>query len=339
MKKILFVVAGYPGIGMGHVFRVYDLAKKLSGYKILILCTKKSLNAFNFLQQFNDNEIILQNDSMSILDYIKNISPNIVINDILNTSKVYIESIINLGIRVINFEDIGEGAMYADLTINAIYSYGSGKKCLYGHEYFDLRDEFINSDRAVIRKKVKKILLTFGGEDQNNLSLKFLKILESSLSELNFEIITGPAYSYNLELSNYIKLSGVNIAWSKNVVNMHNHMLSADLVISSNGRTTYELAALGIPSIIISANEREMTHTFAGSAGFINLGLHTHVSDLDFIKAVKTLMPYKKRLNIHNDLLRLNLTEGKNKIINEILAVIESGKQGKAILKEPLIYF
>jgi spore coat polysaccharide biosynthesis predicted glycosyltransferase SpsG len=40
-------------------------------------------------------------------------------------------------------------------------------------------------------------------------------------------------------------------------------MKGADLGITSNGRTVYELAAMGVPMISISQNERETLHLFA----------------------------------------------------------------------------
>ena len=40
-------------------------------------------------------------------------------------------------------------------------------------------------------------------------------------------------------------------------------MFAADIAFSSAGRTVYELALAGTPSIIMAQNERELTHFFA----------------------------------------------------------------------------
>ena len=57
-------------------------------------------------------------------------------------------------------------------------------------------------------------------------------------------------------------------------------MLEADLIFTSAGRTTYEVASIGVPTIVLAQNDRELTHFFASSEfGFINLGLGYNVSN------------------------------------------------------------
>jgi spore coat polysaccharide biosynthesis predicted glycosyltransferase SpsG len=52
-------------------------------------------------------------------------------------------------------------------------------------------------------------------------------------------------------------------------------MANADLAISSNGRTVYELAHMNVPGIVIDQHVREGTHHFACEEnGFVNLGLY-----------------------------------------------------------------
>ncbi|MFR3925625.1 MAG: hypothetical protein ACLTXI_10635 [Collinsella sp.] len=61
---------------------------------------------------------------------------------------------------------------------------------------------------------------------------------------------------------------------------MSDHMRKADMALSSQGRTTFELACMGVPTIVLAENEREQLHTFAQmDNGFINLGLGSEVSD------------------------------------------------------------
>ncbi|HIQ28910.1 MAG TPA: hypothetical protein EYH42_10520 [Sulfurovum sp.] len=56
-------------------------------------------------------------------------------------------------------------------------------------------------------------------------------------------------------------------------------MLAADVIFTSAGRTTYEIASLGVPAIVLAQNERELTHFFASNEfGFLNLGLGYNVS-------------------------------------------------------------
>ena len=59
---------------------------------------------------------------LSKILYLKlEISPDIIINDILDTSTDYMLKLKNMGIKVFNFEDLGPGAEYADGVFNALY--------------------------------------------------------------------------------------------------------------------------------------------------------------------------------------------------------------------------
>ncbi|KHD27711.1 hypothetical protein [Xenorhabdus nematophila] len=90
-------------------------------------------------------------------------------------------------------------------------------------------------------------------------------------------------------------------------------MLDSDIAIVSNGRTVYELAALGIPSISISSNEREDLHNFPEEAGFLKLGLHSNIPDDLFIKSLINILDYKTRLAIHKKTNEIDLKKWKKK--------------------------
>ncbi|RAX09233.1 hypothetical protein CKY10_12320 [Photorhabdus sp. HUG-39] len=307
---------------MGHTFRVADLSKSLKNNDVYVLCTHESINAFNYLKSL-DIKLILQNRNIPIYQYVKKINPNLVINDTLDTDESYIDAIKNLGKKIITFEDTGSGVKKTDLTINAIYSSGRYPHVLYGHNYIDLRDEFISSNRIKINKMVKSILLSFGGEDPNNLTLRFLKLLSTCnfFQDIIVTVITGPAYPFTQELNSFLNFGNYkNIQWINNIkTGMSQHMLAADIAISSNGRTVYELAALGIPSISISANKRENLHYFSNTVGFFKLGLHNDISDDVFINSIIKIFDYETRLKIHRQTMCLDIKTGKERIIKNII--------------------
>jgi spore coat polysaccharide biosynthesis predicted glycosyltransferase SpsG len=57
-------------------------------------------------------------------------------------------------------------------------------------------------------------------------------------------------------------------------------MDKADLVITSGGRTMYEVVSLKTPCIVLCQNQRELTHIFGHAGnGVINLGLGEYLTD------------------------------------------------------------
>ncbi len=70
------------------------------------------------------------------------------------------------------------------------------KNHYFGHKYFLLRDEFLYSKIKQIDKKVRNILITFGGVDPNNYTKKVLdSIYEFCIQKnITINIIAGFGY-------------------------------------------------------------------------------------------------------------------------------------------------
>ena len=88
-----------------------------------------------------------------------------------------------------NFEDLGEGASFANLVINELYDQPriEGDNILWGRNHFFVRDEFSDANPNQSMENVDNLLLVFGGVDQHDLSKK---IYHSII--INFMIATHP---------------------------------------------------------------------------------------------------------------------------------------------------
>ena len=320
-KKILFVVTGNEIVGLGHVYNTLLLANDILEHEILFLVDKNSKLAFDKINSKNYNVLMQENEN--IIDDIKKINPDVVINDILDTTEEYIKSLKSLNYKVINFEDLGSGAKYADLVINAIYPEKEKlQRHYFGADYFLLRDEFVYSPFKEIKEEVKEILVTFGGVDPNNYTKKVLESIYGYCIENNIKInvITGFGYK---KFDSLKKFEKINIL--KNVSNISDYMLSADIIFTSAGRTIYEVASLAVPAIVLAQNERELTHFFASeNNGFLNLGLGYDVSNEEILENFKKLVEnYELRKEMHYLMKSVDLRNGRKRVIKLIKDVIE----------------
>lgn len=93
------------------------------------------------------------------------------------------------------------------------------------------------------------------------------------------------------------------------------------MALSSQGRTTFELASMGVPTIVLAQNERELLHTFAQmDNGFINLGHGGGVSDDDVAATICWLMDASSvRKEMRRLMLRNNLKNGMERVKRIIL--------------------
>jgi len=275
-KKVVFRVIGNHLIGLGHVYRSLSIARELNNYDIFFISDISNKNLLNNLVKPIYPVLFFSKDK--IINEIIKMKPNLLINDILATKKNDVLPIKKQNINVINFEDLGVGSKYANLTINEIYDKpkNRNRNTYWGSKYFFLRDEFIRKKKINFRKNIREILITFGGTDQYNLSLRCYKILKSicKINNIKIHIVIGPGNKYfNLIYKKVFNDNNVEVHYSTGI--MSKIMSKCDVAISSNGRTVFELAHMNVPSIIISQHKRELTHSFSNKKnGFIPLGLY-----------------------------------------------------------------
>jgi CMP-N-acetylneuraminic acid synthetase/spore coat polysaccharide biosynthesis predicted glycosyltransferase SpsG len=317
-KKIVIRVDGFKEIGLGHIYRTLSIANNIMDHEVIFLMNGLHDLGIQMVQSQNYQIELFYDDPIG---KIKELNPDIVINDILDTTKDYIISLKKLGIKVFNFEDLGPGAEYSDGVFNALYPGAVPYNHFYmGEKYYIARDEFLHSENKRIEDKVENVLITFGGTDPNNLSLKTLKAISDSAYLFDITIIVGPGYIQLEELESEVSEMNRRVTILRKVNNMAEHMLAADIIFSSAGRTMYEIAMIGTPAIIISQNYREVTHFFGHSYnGFVNLGIHSEVVGNEIYKSFHQLIEnVDLRKNMHERMIKHNLREGLNRVFSII---------------------
>lgn len=318
-KSILFVVAGNNKIGMGHVYNTLSIANEILNHNIRFLVDKGSELAYDKIKESNyEVQILMEKE---LVDTICDLEPDIVINDRLDTVGHEINSMKEAGIKVINFEDIGEGAEKADLVINAMYPEGKViKQHYFGAKYFILRDEFIFTPNIKIKKKVENILVAFGGVDPNNFTERTLRLLAPLSNNINITVVAGLGYEHvGKIISNF-----PDISIKQDVKSISDEMVKADMVFTSAGRTTFEVASIGVPAIVLCQNKRETTHFFASEKnGFYNLGLGVVATDDEILEAYTRVLEYETRKLMHERMLSQELKHGKKRVLNLVNKVID----------------
>lgn len=322
-RKIIFNVIGYPEVGLGHVYRALMLANEFVLHDIYFITTKKSKLAAEQIVKFNYKVIVV--DEKDIVKTIGSLKPDLIVNDILDTDHNFISKLKSYGCKIINFEDLGQGRKLADLVINALYTDEEVTESFIksGADYFCLRDEFLYTDIRKESSKVENILLTFGGTDEGNLTCRVLRIISDYCHEklIAITIVTGPGYLHLQELKSLISsLKNRNIKLVLATKRISDFMLSADVAVTSGGRTVLELTSLAIPSLVICQNKRETTHSFANvENGILNLGYRNNVTDQDIFDKIKNVIENKSiKDEMIDKMLKLDLSKGKSRVVKLI---------------------
>ncbi|MGL5904403.1 MAG: hypothetical protein ACRCZO_17095, partial [Cetobacterium sp.] len=185
-------------------------------------------------------------------------------------------------------------------------------------DYYICSKTFMFYEPIKIKKEVKTIFISFGGADPQNYTDRLLEIIkEDKYKKYQFKIVIGRAKENIEKLLEYNSFENIEVLYD--IRNMPEIMSNCDIAITSRGRTGYELAILGIPTIAMAQNKREEKHGFVSHEnGFNYLGLNPSdlviESNLDlFLK-----LSVEERNSIQKDLLNHDLRNGRKKVMTLI---------------------
>ena len=125
--------------------------------------------------------------------------------------------------------------------------------------------------------------------------------------------------SYDFRAHNLVSCENIEIL--NHSARVSAYMKNADLAFTSQGRTVYELACMGVPSIVLAQNEREQLHKFAQMEnGFLNLGLGSLIR-YEVIKEAFDLLvnSLDLRQNMNKLMTQYDLKSGIQRVKNIIL--------------------
>ena len=126
---------------------------------------------------FANSKFIKQHKSFQKLDFIKHLSKNILFIDDLSLAKFYKK------FKTKGFKNIKVLRPYADIKESGIIS---------GEKFSILNEKLKKFVNRKININMKKILLSFGGSDLNNYSLKVLRSLKNFKYDIS--IVIGPFF-------------------------------------------------------------------------------------------------------------------------------------------------
>lgn len=310
-KKIVIVVNAFDEIGMGPVKRSLAIASKLIVHDVTFVSNSnyplgiKAIEAQNY-------PCVTYDDSDEIFGVIDQINPDLVINNVLDTSFDYISQLREKNYFVIDFEDLGPGIEVANLVFNALSDFGIELPNVFtGYKYYILEDEFYFQPPKVIQRNVNRVLVMFLGNDPNNLTEKTIQALISSGYSGNIDVLLGVGYPNKKEIIENYNIFN-NIVIYESVRSMSELIGKADILFTSAERTVYEVCSIGVPCICMCQDNRELANTFANvDNGIINLGLGNEVSidriASEFISLVEN---FDARIEMNQRMLNIDLKNG-----------------------------
>ena len=184
--------------------------------------------------------------------------------------------------------------------------------------YYICGKTFLFYNPIEIKEQVKKVFIAFGGADPQNYSDRLLKIVsKSEYGKYQFVVVLGRAKNNVEALLEYNKYQNIEVLYD--VANMPELMTSCDIAFTSRGRTGYELALLGIPSVAMAQNHREEKHGFVcNENGFTYIGLNPADEVIEANLKMYLSLSLESRRHFQEMLLSHDLKNGRRRVMSLI---------------------
>lgn len=208
------------------------------------------------------------------------------------------------GLRVLVIDDYGHAGHYwADAVLNQnLNAHGTlyasrepGVRLLLGPRYVLLRREFWKwrGWKHSHARQATNVLVTFGGVDPANVTLKAMAALAKLASTYwQAAVVVGPSNPNLPALRSAASSAPQSTRLLSDVRDMAELMAWADVVVTAGGSTTWELAFMGLPAltVIVADNQVELAETLSAHGVVQNLGWHTRLAEEELVEALAGLM-------------------------------------------------
>jgi UDP-2,4-diacetamido-2,4,6-trideoxy-beta-L-altropyranose hydrolase len=286
-------------IGAGHVMRCLALAQgwQYQGEQVTFVLANKSPTTADKLL-FEGMQVVYlsvvagsNEDARQTADFAQQFAAQWLIVDGYHFGADYQQAIKDLGINLLFIDDYGHADYYyANLVLNQNISANQDlytnrepyTKLLLGTKYTLLRRDFWRwrDWQRVIQPIASKLLVTLGGSDPDNVTLKVIQALQLLNNDLEVIVVIGGSNPNYEVLQREITDSRITISLQRNVDNMPELMAWADIAIAAGGSTSWELAFMGLPSIVITLadNQIAIAAELAARNLVVHLGWHQQIT-------------------------------------------------------------
>lgn len=338
--KFLIRTDAYEDIGTGHLMRCLALAQGTKNHRSEVVfvtyCESKQL--INRLQKegFGINLLKEPGNLEESISIFKREQPHWVVLDGYHFDAAYQKAIKDAGYKLCVVDDYAHlDHYYADIILNQDYgaerfSYETEPytRLLMGTRYVFLRREFLeyaNFKREIVGA-AKRVLITMGGVDLDNNTLKVLDAVKRIEFPLDVRVILGAGNLHCESIKQKKVTCRHNIEILTAVEKMAPLMAWADVAVSAGGTTVWELAFMGLPALlcIVAENQRQCVEAldqdgFFKSVKWVNANPIKDISNT----LAEIILEQNLREEMSRKLRKLVDGRGADRVIKEIKSIAE----------------
>ncbi|HCL56023.1 MAG TPA: hypothetical protein DHW82_03320 [Spirochaetia bacterium] len=267
--------AGSTQMGFGHLKRSIWLSRFLKDeYKLdTLFLVNKNPRAETILKE-SGLQFVMVDSPENEKEILENTHAQILFIDKRDTKNGFYQ---NLPYLTIGIDNYGEDAHYFDFLINPLPYLSKDFPANYKEEkYMLFPDDFWKYQKSRIKKNIKKILISFGGSDPQDLSTLLYQTFQRIKTPFEVQLILGPLYQGSLSPADSTEFFKIKPA----VDSLYPFIYESDLVLTSFGITAYEASIIGAPVYLINPSDYHQELSRVGGFASYGVGNLSIIEDL-----------------------------------------------------------
>lgn len=305
LNGVTFWTEGGACTGMGHLIRSINIARALGGLDAPIhFLVNNDRAVIDRLEEACLPHIVYPVDRANAV----RLANDLVVIDTKKDVTAQVRRLKDEGKKVVLIDNRSGAAGYADMSIfpDAAGRPGDGgNNCYSGSEYVIIGGNFLRLRKEAARaaySKPLKVLVTMGGADPLGLTDIVAGAL-TDVDDIEVTVVMGPASRQSKTLQGLAARAGGRFRFVKGVNNLAPLMNSAHVAFSAVGTTVYELAFMGVPSVLIGnyPDDKADITAYEGIGISRGIGFYKEVTAGDIAGAVEA---FKKDENMWREMSR-----------------------------------
>ena len=314
---VLFRADGNVNIGAGHIMRCLSLAQALQdqGGEAVFLCSDLAAAYAKRLKEERCTVCALKDvpygeaDAHETVKTAKEQNAAWIILDGYEFSLAFQKIIRAAGLHLLVIDDHRYHEKHTcDILLNQNPQCGKkyegidARTPLLGTRFTMLRREYRERQRDThdVSKSTKRILITLGGSDPQNMTPMVIRALNTMSVPWSGTVVIGGASAHEADVKKAVKDSGADVKIQKDVKDMPSLIAEHDFAISAAGSTCYELAFMGVPAatIVVADNHNQdgVAEGLDEAGATVHLGFYRDLSEATIGAAIEKILHDQNRL-------------------------------------------
>lgn len=263
-KKAFFRFEASPQIGAGHAIRSCVIADALSekGWDCKIVTSE---NTYEFIENLKHFERISPEEF-----FINVPKHDLLVIDNYDLDFSYEAHFRSFASKILVIDDLANRKHECDILIDQTFGRDTKdydnlvpRNCivLTGTSYTLLRKQFTDLRAKALKKRkrtkeIKKILISFGGGNQNSGIIEALQMIEKSNCKSDLDIVLGFQDKVQDDIISILKSMPNAYKFHVNPV-MAELIYEADLAIGAAGSSVWERSCLGLPQVVVEIADNQ----------------------------------------------------------------------------------